>query len=52
MSIRVSGLAGSLPGQLGERDFRLFRDFIYQFAGISLSDAKRPLVAGRLGKKE
>lgn len=51
MSIRVSGLAGSLPGQLGERDFRLFRDFIYQFAGISLSDAKRPLVAGRLGKR-
>jgi len=50
-SIRVMSLAGSQPGQLSEREFRLFRDFIYQFAGISLSDAKRPLVAGRLGKR-
>lgn len=36
---------------LSDAEFRLFRDLIFQVAGISLSDAKKVLVAGRLGKR-
>ncbi|NVM75827.1 chemotaxis protein methyltransferase CheR [Duganella sp. SG902] len=35
--------------QLTEREFHLFRDMLLDVAGIELSDAKRALVAGRLG---
>lgn len=36
---------------LGDNEFQLFRKLIYEQAGISLSDAKKPLVAGRLSKR-
>ncbi|MCB4360571.1 protein-glutamate O-methyltransferase CheR [Quatrionicoccus australiensis] len=36
---------------LGDNEFQLFRKLIYEHAGISLSDAKKPLVAGRLSKR-
>ncbi len=32
-------------------EFRLFKDFIFSNAGISLSDSKQPLVSGRLSKR-
>lgn len=36
---------------LSDVEFRQFRGLIHQIAGISLSDAKKPLVVGRLGKR-
>lgn len=36
---------------LADNEFNLFRKLIYEQAGISLSDAKKPLVAGRLSKR-
>lgn len=39
------------PAELSSREFHAFRDLIYRLAGISLSDAKKPLVAGRLSKR-
>jgi chemotaxis protein methyltransferase CheR len=44
---RVTGL----PGTLSDPEFRLFRDLMYKLAGISLSDAKKQLVAGRLARR-
>lgn len=42
--------APSVPA-LSEREFQLFRDLIFRVAGIHMSDAKRPLVAGRLARR-
>ena len=36
---------------LDDREFKQFRDFIHAAAGISMSPAKKQLVAGRLGKR-
>jgi chemotaxis protein methyltransferase CheR len=36
---------------LQEKEFALFRDLIYRIAGISMSSAKKPLVASRLAKR-
>ncbi|VXC96540.1 Chemotaxis protein methyltransferase 2 [Pseudomonas sp. 8Z] len=36
---------------LSDREFAQFRQLLYNITGISLSDAKKPLVAGRLGKR-
>jgi chemotaxis protein methyltransferase CheR len=36
---------------LQDAEFRQFRDLMYQAAGISLSDAKKALVAGRLWRR-
>jgi len=36
---------------ISDREFRQIRDFIYEVAGISLTDAKKALVCGRLGKR-
>jgi len=36
---------------LTDNEFRQFRSFIFKVAGISMSDAKRPLVSGRLAKR-
>ncbi|MCB6183964.1 protein-glutamate O-methyltransferase CheR [Leeia sp. TBRC 13508] len=36
---------------LSDKEFELFRGMIYQVAGISLSDIKKPLVSGRLAKR-
>ncbi len=36
---------------LSDREFQQFRTFIYDKAGIHLSDAKKPLVWGRLNKR-
>ncbi|MFT3963359.1 CheR family methyltransferase [Propionivibrio sp.] len=38
-------------GEITEREFALFRRLIHEIAGISLSDAKKVLLAGRLGKR-
>jgi chemotaxis protein methyltransferase CheR len=37
--------------QLSDREFEQFQQFIYDTAGISMSGAKKALVAGRLGKR-
>ncbi|MGD9172136.1 MAG: protein-glutamate O-methyltransferase CheR [Candidatus Thiodiazotropha sp.] len=39
------------PDVLSDKEFGLFRDMIYEIAGISLAPAKKALVAGRLGKR-
>lgn len=36
---------------LTDREFRQFKELIYRIAGIHLSDAKKPLVTGRLSKR-
>jgi chemotaxis protein methyltransferase CheR len=36
---------------LSDAEFKLFKDMIYATAGINLSDAKKPLVSGRLAKR-
>ena len=36
---------------LTDREFVQFQRFIHEAAGISLSDAKKPLVSGRLAKR-
>lgn len=41
----------SSSSALSDKEFELFRSLIYKQAGISLSDAKKPLVAGRLSKR-
>ncbi|HNI49572.1 MAG TPA: protein-glutamate O-methyltransferase CheR [Zoogloea sp.] len=47
----ASAPAAGGPGPLAEREFHLFRTLMHRHAGISLSDAKRQLVAGRLAKR-
>jgi len=36
---------------ISNKEFDLFKSFIYQHAGISLTDSKQPLVSGRLAKR-
>lgn len=36
---------------LNDKEFNLFRDMIYDIAGINMSDAKKALVSGRLAKR-
>ncbi len=46
------GRAGAVgPGGITDREFTLFRDLIFEIAGIHLSDAKKALVSGRLGRR-
>ena len=49
-TLAVSRGAGE-NSPLHDREFKLFRDLMYRHAGISLSDAKKQLVAGRLAKR-
>jgi chemotaxis protein methyltransferase CheR len=42
---------GAAAPVLHEHEFEQFRGLIYRVAGISLSPAKKPLVAGRLAKR-
>lgn len=37
--------------ELSDREFARFQTMLYDIAGISLSDTKKPLVAGRLSKR-
>lgn len=39
------------PAALSDREFGQFRQLIHEIAGIHLSEAKKPLVAGRLNKR-
>jgi chemotaxis protein methyltransferase CheR len=39
------------PSALSDQEFAQFRRLIHEIAGIHLSDAKKPLVAGRLNKR-
>ena len=41
----------STHSALSDREFGQFRQLIHEIAGIHLSDAKKPLVAGRLNKR-
>ncbi len=45
---QAAGTAGAAYPSLNEREFGLFRDWLYRAAGISLADHKRTLVASRL----
>ncbi|MBU1329617.1 MAG: protein-glutamate O-methyltransferase CheR [Gammaproteobacteria bacterium] len=49
-STHVDALACT-PSALSDREFEQFQRLIHQIAGIHLSDAKKPLVAGRLSKR-
>jgi len=47
-----AGYAGpAAPVTLGWKEFCLFRQWLYNEAGIQLADAKQALVSGRLGKR-
>lgn len=46
-----TAVAGPHLLEIGEREFRLFREVIQGETGIQIKDAKRSLVAGRLGKR-
>lgn len=54
-ALSLSGHAGSIVEShsiaITDTEFARFRQLIYQLAGISLSDAKRSLVSGRLIKR-
>ncbi|MBU3057622.1 CheR family methyltransferase [Pseudomonas indica] len=41
----------SCPPVLSDQEFRQFRTLLHEVAGISMSDAKKPLVSGRLAKR-
>nr|WP_313405268.1 protein-glutamate O-methyltransferase CheR [Pseudomonas sp.] len=41
----------SAPAALTDQEFGQFRRLLHEIAGIHLSDAKKPLVAGRLNKR-
>ena len=45
-----SDTAGNVRG-ITDREFEHFRELIFRIAGISMSPAKKTLVAGRLGKR-
>lgn len=47
----VSRRGGGLGPALREQEFEQFRELLHRIAGISLSPAKKPLVAGRLAKR-
>lgn len=51
MALAINRTPGHSGLGLGDNEFGLFRKLIYEQAGISLSDAKKPLVAGRLSKR-
>ncbi|RIX43105.1 MAG: protein-glutamate O-methyltransferase CheR [Rhodocyclales bacterium GT-UBC] len=51
MALATSTAPTSSNSGLSTQEFQLFRNLIYKQAGISLSDAKKPLVAGRLSKR-
>lgn len=43
---------GNIAGlRLSDREFKLFQDMIFRTAGITMSSAKKALVAGRLAKR-
>lgn len=44
-------MSSSTAIALSDREFAQFRQLIHEIAGISLSEAKKPLVAGRLNKR-
>jgi chemotaxis protein methyltransferase CheR len=44
-------MSSSAAIALSDQEFARFRQLIHEIAGISLSDAKKPLVAGRLNKR-
>jgi chemotaxis protein methyltransferase CheR len=46
----MEGASGSVP-ELTTEEFRLFQQHVRREAGIHLSDAKRPLVVGRLARR-
>jgi chemotaxis protein methyltransferase CheR len=47
----IPAISGSGPLEIGEREFRLLREIIQRETGIQLKDAKRSLVASRVGKR-
>lgn len=52
MPIRFGGNAANLGNiAITDQEFGLFRKLIYDIAGISLSDAKKMLLVGRLSKR-
>ncbi|MGP0173015.1 CheR family methyltransferase [Pseudomonas sp. NCHU5208] len=44
-------MSGATTISLSDREFAQFRQLIYDIAGISLSETKKPLVAGRLSRR-
>jgi chemotaxis protein methyltransferase CheR len=51
MAMALQAAPSSPPLEIGEAEFRLFRELIHQETGIQLKDAKRSLVASRLGRR-
>jgi chemotaxis protein methyltransferase CheR len=48
---RITGDPGVVVNTISDGEFVLFRDIIYELAGIHLPDTKKGLVSGRLGKR-
>lgn len=46
-----AAVSGAVSDGLQDREFAKFRDLIFRVAGISMTPAKKPLVAGRLHKR-
>ena len=46
-----AGLPASSPPRISAKEFALFRDLIHRESGIFLSEAKKALVVGRLGRR-
>jgi chemotaxis protein methyltransferase CheR len=44
-------MSSPTPEALNDREFELYSDMIFDIAGISLTPAKKALIAGRLGKR-
>ena len=52
MNHRARAAAGSsMDSAITDQEFALFQRLIYKIAGISLSDAKKVLLVGRLAKR-
>ncbi|WP_223293778.1 CheR family methyltransferase [Sideroxydans lithotrophicus] len=48
---RLTHMTVTSQPSLSDQEFRQFQTMIYEIAGISMSDAKKPLVSGRLVKR-
>lgn len=49
--MRSADTLSRTPDALDDKEFELYRDLIFDIAGISLAPVKKALVAGRLGKR-
>lgn len=51
MSTQPAADPQNFGNQISDKEFQYFKNFIYEKAGIAMSDAKKSLVTGRLAKR-